>query len=86
LGPVSLTRIDTVDREASLLSEGSDVGFDRVVYAFAVVPLPEGRHQLFPLDLSSETVGQLALEVIADLSEILVVLDCNNEQKSLALR
>ena len=69
-----------------LLSEGSDVGFDRVVYAFAVIRLPKGRHQLFTLDLAGETIGQIALEVIANLGEILAVLDCNNEEKSLALR
>ena len=55
---------------------------DSVVDALAVVSFLELRHQAFALNLSYQSVVEIALEMIADLSEVFSILYRDQQQKT----
>src|SRR6185369_3190581 len=70
---IRVTLIDAFNTEPTLCSERRDVRLNRVKYTFAVVALPELRHESFALNLSDKTVVQVTFNMTAHLCEVLPI-------------
>ncbi len=79
---IRVTLIDSFDTETTLRSKCRDVSLNRVEDTFAVVTLPERRHQSFALNLTDESVRQITFKMTADLREVLAILDRDHQQKA----
>src|ERR1051325_3011358 len=75
---ISVALIDSLDTEAALRCECRSVGLNRVENSFAVVSLSKRGHEPLALNLTDESVRQIALNVTAHLREVLSILDRNH--------